>query len=131
MSGEGEVLEKRFDFERLRAYQLAADFVGWVDGQMKYLLPGRAALADQLHRAAASIALNVAEGAGEFSRAEKVRFYRMARRSATESAAAVDLFVRMRAIKPAAAEVARDLLYQIVSILVVMCKREGQRKGTP
>jgi len=35
--------------------------------------------------------LNIAEGAGEFAPKEKVRFYRMARRSATESAAVLDV----------------------------------------
>jgi four helix bundle protein len=47
---------------------------------------GRAYLADQFQRASTSIILNIAEGAGEFSANEKVRFYRMARRSATECA---------------------------------------------
>ncbi len=83
-------------------------------------------MADQLHRAATSIALNIAEGAGEFSAPEKARFYRIARRSATESAAAVDLLVRMGAIDPAIAQAGRSLLLQIVSILVVMCKGQGQ-----
>lgn len=83
-------------------------------------------MADQLHRAATSIALNVAEGAGEFSPAEKARFYRIARRSATECAAAVDVLTRTRALDPAAAQRGRDLLHQIVSILVVMGKREGR-----
>ena len=35
--------------------------------------------------------LNIAEGAGEFAPKEKARFYRMARRSATESAAVLDV----------------------------------------
>ena len=38
----------------------------------------RASLADQLQRAATSIPLNIADGAGEFSASEKARFYRMA-----------------------------------------------------
>ena len=48
---------------------------------------GRAYLSDQLRRAVASIPLNIAEGAGEFAPADKAHFYRMARRSATETAA--------------------------------------------
>lgn len=118
--------EVRFDFERLRAYQLAAEFVVWADEQVKRHIRGRPHMADQLHRAATSIALNVAEGAGEFSPAEKARFYRIARRSATECAAAVDVLTRTRALDPAAAQRGRDLLHQIVSILVVMGKREGR-----
>jgi len=51
---------------------------------------GRAYLADQLHRAALSVVLNIGEGAGEFSKKEKARFYRMALRSGTECAAVLD-----------------------------------------
>jgi four helix bundle protein len=34
--------------------------------------------------------INIAEGAGEFAPEEQARFYRMARRSATESATILD-----------------------------------------
>ena len=51
----------------------------------------RAYLSDQLRRAVASIPLTLAEGAGEFAPADKARFYRMARRSATETAAVLDV----------------------------------------
>ena len=47
-------------------------------------------LADQLRRASTSISFNIAEGAGEYAPADKARFYRIARRSATESAAILD-----------------------------------------
>ncbi|MGH7483170.1 MAG: four helix bundle protein [Longimicrobiales bacterium] len=39
--------------------------------------------------------LNTAEGSGEFSPAEKRRFYRMARRSATEGAAIVEALLTL------------------------------------
>lgn len=48
-------------------------------------------LADQMHRAVVSIALNVAEGAGEFSPKDKARFYRYALRSCTETLAVLDV----------------------------------------
>jgi 23S rRNA-intervening sequence protein len=51
----------------------------------------RAYLTAQLQRAGTSIALNSAEGAGEFSPHEKSRFYRMAKRSGTETAAILDV----------------------------------------
>jgi four helix bundle protein len=49
-------------------------------------------LRDQLDWASVSI-LNVAEGAGRFSPADKGRFFVMARGSATESAAILDLLL--------------------------------------
>ena len=68
---------QEFDHEKLDVYQAAIDFVVMADDVVEHLPRGRAYLADQLQRAATSIPLNVAEGAGEFSRQEKARFYRM------------------------------------------------------
>ena len=73
-----------FDHERMDVYQLAIEFVVVADAVSADLPRGRAYLADQLRRACTSIVLNIAEGAGEFSTDEKARFYRMARRSATD-----------------------------------------------
>jgi four helix bundle protein len=76
-----------FDHEKLDVYQTAIELVIFVDVVVMQLPRGRAYLADQFQRAASSVPLNIAEGAGEYSSAEKGRFYRMAKRSATECAA--------------------------------------------
>ena len=55
-------------------------------------------LVDQIQRSVASVALNIAEGAGEFSPAEKARFYRIALRSATESASSAQILHRLELI---------------------------------
>jgi four helix bundle protein len=57
---------------------------------------GYAELRDQLDRASISIVLNIAEGCGRRSPADKGRFYSMARGSATECAAILDLAGRAR-----------------------------------
>ena len=72
------------DHEKLTVYQLAIEFVVLADVIIEHLPRGRAYLSDQLQRAGLSIPLNIAEGAGEYSIDEKARFYRMAKRSATE-----------------------------------------------
>lgn len=72
-----------FDHDKLDAYQAALDLVILSDEIVEFLPRGRAYLADQLQRAATSVLLNIAEGAGEYSGSEKSRFYRMAKRSAT------------------------------------------------
>ncbi len=80
-----------FDHRRLAVYGLAVDFAKLaerVTGAARGVHPN---LADQLRRAAASICLNLAEGAGEYRSAEKARLYRIARRSAAECAAVLDL----------------------------------------
>src|SRR4051794_15251764 len=109
---------RQFDHERLDVYRQAIDFLALADQLIDSLPRGNSSLADQLQRAATSVVLNIAEGAGEFSANEKARFYRMAKRSATECAAALDI-LRVRKI---AAETAlgngRDGLLRIVSMLV-------------
>ena len=48
---------------------------------------------DQLDRASTSIPLNIAEGNGKFTGDDRCRFFDMARGSALESAAALDVLV--------------------------------------
>lgn len=88
MTAEIKTSEKQvcLDHEKLTVYQAAIEFVILADEMIEHLPPGRAYLKDQLQRAAVSIPLNIAEGAGEFAVNEKIRFYRIARRSATECA---------------------------------------------
>ena len=119
-----------FDHERLDVYRLALEFVAVANDVVEALPRGRAYLADQLQRAATSIALNVAEGAGEYSKKDKARFYRMARRSATECAAIMDVCRIVHVADPAAhIQKGRTLLLRIVSMLVAMC-RVKERTGT-
>lgn len=109
-----------FDHDRLDVYQRALELLDLVDRIVEQMPPGRAHLKDQLDRAATSIILNVAEGAGEYSLADKHRFYRMARRSATESAAILDIVHRRGHPAPELLQQARDLLVRIVSMLIRM-----------
>ena len=101
---------RQFDHEKLDVYQAAIEFVALADDIVENLPRGRAYLAEQLQRASTSVPLNVAEGAGEFSRNEKARFYRIAKRSATESAAILDVCIRLRLLDPSLYDRGRDLL---------------------
>ena len=109
-----------FDHECLDVYQAAIQFVIVGDEILAELPRGRAYLGDQLQRAASSIALNIAEGAGEYARHEKHRFYRMAKRSATECAAILDIGLKLGLIDTKKLSDARDLLFRIVSMLIKM-----------
>ena len=62
-----------FGHEKLDVYQLAIEFVAKANDIIERLPRGRGYLADQLQRAALSIVLNIAEGAGKFSPADKSR----------------------------------------------------------
>src|SRR5262245_7260526 len=104
-----------FDHEKLDVYQISIKFVALVGEVWERFPPGRHSLADQLGRASTSIVLNIAEGAGEFSRAEKARFYRMAKRSATECAAALDVCRVWKVVEEKKLEVGREMLLRIVA----------------
>ena len=121
---EGKV---RFDFERLDVFGVAVDVVAIVDEFAEELPSGRAYIRDQLHRAANSIALNIAEGAGEFLPAEKARFYRMARRSATECAGQVLVCRRLGLVGAQRVDAALDGLQRVIAMLVTLVRRCGDR----
>ena len=109
-----------FEHERLDVYQAAIQFLALADTVAGGLPCGRSYLADQLRRAASSISFNIAEGAGEFAAADKARFYRMARRSATESPAILDACRVLGLIDEAASQNGRGLLLRVVAMLTAM-----------
>lgn len=77
-----------FAFVRMDVYRRARMVAGIADELAGGLPPYRWPAGNQLVKAALSVMLNIAEGSGEYMPAEKARFYRMARRSAFETAAA-------------------------------------------
>ena len=111
-----------FDHEKLDAYQVAIELILLIDTIIPHFPRGRAYLIDQLQRAGASVPLNIAEGAGEYSGQEKVRFYRMAKRSATECASIFDISRRLKLIEPMQYEKGRELLLRLVSMLTKMAQ---------
>ena len=102
-------------YERLDAYRLALDFhrslVPLARG------PQLSALRDQMLRAAESIVLNIAEGAGRTSPPDKRRFYSMARGSAMETAACLDLLRNRNALPEPAHQLRRAEALRIIRIL--------------
>jgi len=125
MTIEIKTAEKQvlFDHEKLTVYQVAIEFVILADEVIEHLPRGRAYLSDQLQRAALSISLNIAEGAGEYAVDEKARFYRMAKRSATECAGVLDVCQRLRLIEENRYIKGRELLISIVSMLIKMVQK--------
>ncbi|MCM2258471.1 MAG: four helix bundle protein [Vicinamibacteria bacterium] len=72
---------------RLDAYRLAVEFHGLAS---RLELHG-SGLGDQLRRASSSIVLCIAEGVGRVTAADRARFFAIARGSALECAAILDL----------------------------------------
>src|SRR5262245_61569094 len=81
-----------FAFEKLDIYQRAIEFLVLVARITSELPGGNAPLSDQLRRAALSVPVNVAEGVGRSSAADRRRHYGIARGSAMECAAILDVF---------------------------------------
>lgn len=106
------------DHERLDVYQLARELVRTGNTIMQHVPTGRADLIDQFRRTCLSIPLNIAEGGGEFAPKEKARFYRIAKRSATECSAVLDHMVDLDLLHNAEISAAKSLLHRIVGALV-------------
>lgn len=109
------------DCERLDCYRVAIEFQT-VAGR---LVSNRrlGALRDQLDRASVSIALNIAEGAGRQTVRDKSRFFTIARGSAYECAAILDLLLARGQMAPADHRHGRGLLVRLVQMLTRLSLR--------
>lgn len=110
------------DHERLEVYQLGIEFVAKANDFIERLPRGRGYLADQLQRAALSVVLNTAEGAGKFSPQDKSQFYTRARGSATESAAVLDVCYKLTLIGEAEWSANKIMIKRIVEMLTKLIK---------
>lgn len=102
---------------RFDAYRLA---VGVRARVVRWLPLSRAELSDQLDRASISAALNIAEGAGRSTPREQARHYAIARGSAFECLAILDLIdLESTAIETAET---RELLVRLYAVLTRLCR---------
>ena len=104
-----------FDHEKLNVYQEAIRFVAWADALLEPL-PKNLAVYSQLDRAATSIPLNIAEGNGKYTAPDRCRFFDIARGSALECAACLDVLAAKNRI--AQLDQGKEILSRIVSMLV-------------
>jgi len=114
-----------FDHERWDVYKAALEFVVLISNVVEQLPRGKAYLADQLQRAGTSVPLNIAEGAGEHSASEKARFYRMAKRSATECASILDVCKLLLLVNDTQYSQGRELLLRIAAMLTKMARADN------
>lgn len=110
------------DHEKLDVYQCAIRFVASALDLLAQLPKGHAQLADQLRRAAFSIPLNIAEGAGKVSPRDRSRFHAIARGSAMECGAIIDIIALLNAAPVDDLVDSKALLVRIVSMLSKMCR---------
>jgi four helix bundle protein len=116
-----------FDHEKLNVYQRSLDFVEFAETLLSDLAKGLAAH-DQIDRASTSMPLNLAEGNGNFAAKDRCRFFDIARGSALECAAALDVLTRRNKIGATTAEEGKIILKEVVSMIVGLIRsQEGGR----
>jgi four helix bundle protein len=115
-----------FDHEKLDVYRESIAFCGWV-GEFLGAISAKAATKDQLDRAATSIPLNIAEGNGKFSTRDRARFFEVARGSALECAACLDVLFMRKLATEEQVVTAKERLAKIVQMLVGLLRRFSER----
>src|SRR5450432_3643493 len=106
------------DFERLDVYRCAIELLALCVRLAARMPRGHADLRDQLRRAATSIPLNLAEASGKTSGPDRARFHAIARGSALECAAILDVLVLLGAAPAAGdAEHGKLLVSRVVAML--------------
>jgi four helix bundle protein len=110
------------NFRRLDVYQTAIRFLPLSSEIADQLPPRYTAIADQLRRAALSIPLNIAEGSGKTSGPDQRRFYSIARGSAMECAAIIDVCASLLLIDKSQMQQADQLLTSAVQMLSKLCR---------
>jgi len=110
----------RLHHEELDVYQAAIAFLALVTLLLGRLPRGEGEVGQQLRRAALSIPLNIAEGYGKRTPRDRARFYDIARGSAHECGAILDVSKVLGLLDAPRHEEGKELLHRIVSMLVRM-----------
>ena len=106
-----------FDHERLEVYQESIRFIACTAKTLEQF-PRKLSLWGKLDRASTSIPLNIAEGNGKFTGADRCRFFDNARSAALGCAACLDALAATKNLAEADANSSKAVLRGIVSMLV-------------
>jgi four helix bundle protein len=117
-----------FDFERLDVYRRSLDLVILADGLSLAFRGVRRHLGWQLHRAASSIPLNIAEGCGRYRKLDRAQFFVVATGSAMECAAILDIADRLRVGSPDDRACLRSHVEATIAMLISLTRATRQPK---
>ena len=115
-----------FHHEKLTVSQRTFEFAAWSQDLIESLTK-KTSTRDHLERSGDSIALNIAEGNGKFSKKDRARFFQIAHGSALESAACLDLLAARRCSARDAIVRGKAILEEIVKMLFTMLDQLGCR----
>jgi four helix bundle protein len=116
----------QFDHEKLSVYQESIRFITWISELLENI-PKSLSVHNQLDRASTSIPLNIAEGNGKYTSADRCRYFDSARGSALECAACLDVLVAKMKIDGDKVKMGKDQLCQIVSMLIGLIRANSER----
>jgi four helix bundle protein len=109
-----------FDHEKSDVYQVGLQVTVSIYEVAKSLDGIHRHLRDQMLRSAQSIPLNIAEGNGKRSTYDRSRFFEIARGSAMETAAALDILISAGICSAGELQSLKENLIRIVSMLSKM-----------
>lgn len=112
------------DHEKLDVYKRSIQFFALSSKLVAAIPRGQNHIADQMKRASLSIPLNIAEGAGKLTAADRRRFYGIARGSAMECGAILDAMRVLRIFSDEDLDSAKALLIRVVAMLTKLCKSQ-------
>ena len=115
-----------FDHEKLDVYKISLEFNRLIDELMNAMNSKHRHIKDQLARASLSIALNIAEGNGKRTHGDRNRFFEIARGSAMECAAILDILGVIGFGQIDLIQKCKALLLRVVSMLYKMTEIRGQ-----
>ncbi|UCF38316.1 MAG: four helix bundle protein [Acidobacteriota bacterium] len=117
--------------ERLGVYRLSISYVAWVYEKAGKLTGIHRNAREQWLRASQSIPLNIAEGNGKTAKADRRRYFEIARGSALECAAIQDVLVVGKAIEEEESQQRKAELDRIVAMLSRLGGRGYQVQEEP
>jgi four helix bundle protein len=116
----------QFGHETLNVYQESIHFITWIAALLE-TIPRNLSVHNQLDRASTSIPLNIAEGNGKYTSADRCRYFDSARGSALECAACLDVLIAKKNIDEDNVRQGKDQLYHIVSMLIGLIRANSDR----
>jgi len=116
-----------FLFEKLKVYQKSVDFAEAIISATKTFPQGYFFLRDQLNRASTSIAANIAEGNGRFTKADRKHFFGIARGSVHECLPFLEIAKRSDLINPETHQALKSDLEEISRMLTGLIQGTTKR----
>ena len=106
-----------FAFEKLLVYQKAVDFADAICSKTENFPRLYGFLSDQVNRASLSIAANIAEGNGRFTKPDRRNFFIIAQGSVQECVPLLELALRRKLLIPGDHELLKSQLEEIARML--------------